>query len=57
MDVKFLVSCFKNYALATGCEQIHLDLGVQRFAAHRFYSREGFNIASHHFSIVDVKAV
>lgn len=56
MDVKFLVSWFKSHALATGCEQIHLDSGVQRFAAHRFYLREGFNIASHHFSIVDVKS-
>lgn len=35
-----------------GCAQLHLDSGVQRFAAHRFYLREGMHISSHHFSIV-----
>ncbi|TMO90323.1 GNAT family N-acetyltransferase [Pseudoalteromonas ruthenica] len=51
---QFLLGWFKTYARANNCEQIHLDSGVQRFAAHRFYLREGFNIASHHFSMVDV---
>ncbi|WP_151173959.1 GNAT family N-acetyltransferase [Pseudoalteromonas ruthenica] len=51
---QFLLDWFKTYARANKCEQIHLDSGVQRFAAHRFYLREGFNIASHHFSMVDV---
>ncbi|TMP86615.1 GNAT family N-acetyltransferase [Pseudoalteromonas ruthenica] len=51
---QFLLDWFKTYARANNCEQIHLDSGVQRFAAHRFYLREGFNIASHHFSMVDV---
>ncbi|QFU07061.1 aminoalkylphosphonic acid N-acetyltransferase (plasmid) [Pseudoalteromonas sp. THAF3] len=51
---QFLMDWFKTYARANNCEQIHLDSGVQRFAAHRFYLREGFNIASHHFSMVDV---
>ncbi|WP_105214369.1 MULTISPECIES: GNAT family N-acetyltransferase [unclassified Pseudoalteromonas] len=50
----FLISWFKNYAKAHQCTQIHLDSGVQRFPAHRFYLREGFNIASHHFSMLDV---
>ena len=45
-----LLSWLKNYARDNQCEQLHLDSGVQRFAAHRFYLREGFNIASHHFS-------
>jgi len=31
--------------------QLHLDSGVQRYMAHKFYLREGFIIASHHFSI------
>jgi len=44
----------KSYALAQGCRQLHLDSGVQRFGAHRFYLREGFDIASHHFSITDL---
>ena len=49
---QFLINWFKDYAQTNGCKQIHLDSGVQRFAAHKFYLREGFNIASHHFSIV-----
>lgn len=52
---KFLLRWFKAYAVEKGCEQIHLDSGVQRFAAHKFYLREGFNITSHHFSNVAVK--
>ncbi|RXJ72856.1 GNAT family N-acetyltransferase [Veronia nyctiphanis] len=48
----FLMSWFKALADEKGCGQIHLDSGVQRFAAHKFYLREGFNIASHHFSYI-----
>ena len=33
-----------------GCEQLHLDSGVQRFAAHRFYFRERMDITSYHFA-------
>ena len=32
------------------CDELHLDSGVQRFDAHRFYLRHGMKIASHHFS-------
>ncbi len=32
-----------------GCAAVHLDSGVQRHRAHRFYLREGYDIASHHF--------
>jgi GNAT superfamily N-acetyltransferase len=32
-----------------GCDQFHLDSGVQRFAAHRFYHDQGMRITSHHF--------
>lgn len=39
-----------GFAKEKGCVQVHLDSGVQRFAAHRFYLREGFKIASHHLS-------
>ncbi|EGQ8682076.1 GNAT family N-acetyltransferase [Vibrio parahaemolyticus] len=52
---KFIIDWFKTYALESGCAQIHLDSGVQRFPAHKFYLREGFNIASHHFSMVGVQ--
>jgi GNAT superfamily N-acetyltransferase len=51
-----LIAWLKAYAREQGCGQLHLDSGVQRFAAHRFYLREGFNIASHHFSITDLGA-
>ncbi|MFM2484316.1 GNAT family N-acetyltransferase [Celerinatantimonas yamalensis] len=52
---QFIMNWFKNYAVQIDCDQIHLDSGVQRFAAHRFYLRAGFNIASHHFSMVGLK--
>ena len=50
----FIINWFKHYAKEIGCQQLHLDSGVQRFSAHRFYLRERFNIGSHHFSITDI---
>lgn len=52
----FLINWFKNFCLENGCKQLHLDSGVQRFAAHRFYLREKFDIASHHFSISELES-
>ena len=49
---RVMMDWLKCHARQNECEQVHLDSGVQRFPAHRFYLREGFNIASHHFSIV-----
>lgn len=49
-----MISWLKAHARHLGCNQLHLDSGVQRFSAHRFYLREGFNIDSHHFSIKDI---
>lgn len=49
-----MIAWLKSHALQPGCGQLHLDSGVQRFGAHRFYLREGFDIASHHFSIADL---
>jgi GNAT superfamily N-acetyltransferase len=46
-----MVGWLKQYAREQGCRELHLDSGVQRFAAHRFYLRERFDIESHHFSI------
>jgi len=46
-----LIEWFKAYARKHGCQQIHLDSGVTNVVAHSFYLRQGFNIASHHFSI------
>lgn len=34
---------------AEGLTQLHLDSGVQRAGAHRFYFREGMHISSLHF--------
>jgi GNAT superfamily N-acetyltransferase len=33
-----------------GCEQLHLDSGSQRHAAHRFYLRHGMHIPGFHFA-------
>ena len=38
-------------ARAHGCEQLHLDSGVQRFGAHRFYLDQRMEITSHHFAL------
>ncbi len=38
-------------ARAADCDQLHLDSGVQRFAAHRFYLRERLEITCHHFAL------
>lgn len=48
---KRLLDWLKQYAISQHCQQLHLDSGVQRFTAHKFYLREGFKIASHHFSM------
>jgi GNAT superfamily N-acetyltransferase len=41
----------KEQARAAGCGRLHLDSGVQRFAAHRFYLRERMDILAHHFGL------
>jgi GNAT superfamily N-acetyltransferase len=46
-----LFSWLIDHARHEGCEQLHLDSGVQRFAAHRFYLTNGMRIASHHFAL------
>jgi len=38
-------------ARAQGCAQFHLDSGVHRFGAHRFYLRKRMDIAAHHFAL------
>jgi GNAT superfamily N-acetyltransferase len=49
-----MVAWLKSQARSLGCTQLHLDSGVQRFSAHRFYLRERFAISSHHFSLTDL---
>lgn len=48
---KALIDWLKAYGRTHDCQELHLDSGVQRFPAHRFYLREGFDITSHHFAI------
>lgn len=38
-------------ARTEGCVQLHLDSGVQRFDAHRFYLAKRMRISSHHFAL------
>lgn len=38
-------------ARSLGCAEFHLDSGVHRFAAHRFYLRKRMDITSHHFAM------
>lgn len=38
-------------AARENCVQLHLDSGVQRFEAHRFYLKKRMKISSHHFAL------
>jgi GNAT superfamily N-acetyltransferase len=40
-----------DHAREQSCQQLTLDSGVQRFAAHRFYLRHRMEISSHHFTL------
>ena len=45
-----LLEWLNAYASTLDCEQLHLDSGLQRVDAHRFYEREGLPKTSFHFS-------
>ena len=45
-----LLNWLKNEARRNGCSQFHLDSGVQRTDAHRFYLREGMEKNCYHFA-------
>ncbi|MDP6097996.1 MAG: GNAT family N-acetyltransferase [Gammaproteobacteria bacterium] len=47
---KFMLDWLKANDAESGCQQLHLDSGVQRFGAHKFYLREEFSITAHHFA-------
>jgi GNAT superfamily N-acetyltransferase len=47
-----LLSWLTEFAEKEGCNQLHLDSGVQRKDAHRFYEREGMQLTSYHFAKV-----
>lgn len=46
-----LLNWLKDQARAQGCAQLHLDSGVQREAAHRFYFRERLTVNAYHFRV------
>lgn len=45
-----LLAWLKAHAAMEGCAQLHLDSGIQRKDAHRFYEREGMHMTSLHFA-------
>lgn len=47
-----LMHWLRNKARESDCQQLHLDSGVQRAAAHRFYFRERLAINAYHFRLV-----
>lgn len=44
-----LLRWLADHATANGCGELHLDSGVQRKEAHRFYGREDFEVSAYHF--------
>ncbi len=44
-----LLGWLRSRAHEAGCDELHLDSGVQRFDAHRFYLTQRMNLTSHHF--------
>ena len=44
-----LLGWIGDFATQRGCTQVHLDSGVQRHDAHRFYLRERMDIVYFHF--------
>jgi len=48
---KSLFTWLIQYAKQHNCQQFHLDSGVQRFSAHKFYLNQKMHISSHHFSL------
>lgn len=46
---KALLAWLAKHARQNGCAQLHLDSGMQRKDAHRFYLREGMENTGFHF--------
>ena len=46
-----LLRWLRERAAASGCNQLHLDSGVQKKEAHRFYEHESMKCSSYHFSM------
>jgi GNAT superfamily N-acetyltransferase len=47
---KQMLAWLVDEARTHGCQEFHLDSGVQRHAAHRFYMRERMDITCFHFA-------
>ena len=47
---KALLTWLRDHARQHGCAQLHLDSGMQRLEAHRFYEREGMEATGYHFA-------
>ncbi len=48
---RLLLDWLVRYAREHRCQELHLDSGVQRFRAHRFYLLHGMEISCHHFAM------
>lgn len=46
-----LLDWLVDYCRDNGLAELHLDSGVQRFGAHRFYLRKRMDISCHHFAL------
>jgi GNAT superfamily N-acetyltransferase len=46
-----LLDWLVDYCRDNGLTELHLDSGVQRFAAHRFYLHKRMEITCHHFGL------
>jgi GNAT superfamily N-acetyltransferase len=46
-----LLSRLREVAVAEGCDNVQLDTGHQRHAAHRTYLRNGYRFSCHHLSL------
>ncbi len=45
-----LIDWLREQAKQRGCDMLHLDSGVQRARAHRFYFATGFHVNCFHFA-------
>jgi GNAT superfamily N-acetyltransferase len=52
-----LLKWLEQKAILERCDQVHLDTGYQRHAAHKAYLRAGFQLSCHHLSLVIPKLV
>ncbi len=48
---QILLAHLIKIAKQKSCDQFHLDSGVQRYQAHRFYLKQNLDITSHHFAL------